>query len=161
MEQRIKGTSNFQSKKPPLLPKKKRCFTNSFRQRCSQPLALLFQDKRNADVSPAPCRGARSPAPALVVSVGRFSASPDRLHYTELQVLQSTHRTKKEAKWSMKNVMFLLWKVVNTISQHILILFIHHTSVNLYLWNPKYGVYYKWCHLENGHQQLENKLAAC
>ncbi len=49
----------------------------------------------------------------------------------------------------MKNIKFLLWEVVNRFLEHIPILFTHHTSVNLYLWYPKYVVYYKWCHLEN------------
>lgn len=45
-------------------------------------------------ILPALCRLAQSPAPAFVRSIGRFSASPDQLHDTELLVLQSTHKEK-------------------------------------------------------------------
>lgn len=48
------------------------------------------------DVSPALCPAARPPAPELEQSAGRFSASPDRLLYTEPPAPRSAQRAKKQ-----------------------------------------------------------------
>lgn len=89
---------------------KKGSFTQSYRQPSSQRWPHCFQTNVPADASPAPCPVARSPAPALVRSAGRFSASPDWLHYTELLVLRSTHGAKTKTCF-MRN-----WNAVNRFS---------------------------------------------
>lgn len=70
-----------------------------------------FHDRCDADVSPALSLVARSPAPALVHSTGRFSASPDWLHYTALLVLQSKQRKGTRQREEREREKFLQFKV--------------------------------------------------